>query len=255
MARKTAASPGLLFNLKEWLTLEDSARHLSIVFGETVAVADVLHLAIDKRLTLSVDFVNHGTVRKGRLVPLSECKFSIFSTSFPKPGEAMSFTRLNNLSYSDIDDLPKATLDLIKSGELILAPEALSYRPPDEFLVLEDEIKSISGVWDLPMMGGEALDVEHKYQMETNGPEVTLTNLEGAFVERDGVICQLQEDFDNNEYTPGGKASLVKLKEHIRENDLPKEKADELLNQHAEQRKKFLEKGNPPIFSRRGKWS
>lgn len=65
MARKQPRSPGLLFNLKEWLTLEDAAHHLSIMFGEEVTVADVLRLAIDKRLTLSVDFVNHGTVRKG----------------------------------------------------------------------------------------------------------------------------------------------------------------------------------------------
>ena len=31
---------GKLFNLKEWLTVADAARHLSIVFGEDVTEAD-----------------------------------------------------------------------------------------------------------------------------------------------------------------------------------------------------------------------
>lgn len=37
---------GKRFNLlKEWLTVADAARHLSIVFGEDVTEADVLRLA------------------------------------------------------------------------------------------------------------------------------------------------------------------------------------------------------------------
>ena len=68
---------GKLFSLKEWLTLDDTARYLSISFGEEVTRADVLRLAIDRRLILSVNFVNHATVRKGKLVPLEETRFSI----------------------------------------------------------------------------------------------------------------------------------------------------------------------------------
>jgi hypothetical protein len=43
---------GKLFNLKEWLTVADAARHLTIVFGEDVTEADVLRLALDERLTV-----------------------------------------------------------------------------------------------------------------------------------------------------------------------------------------------------------
>ena len=43
MVRKPQASK--LFNLKEWLTLDDAAKHLSIVFGEEVTRADILRLA------------------------------------------------------------------------------------------------------------------------------------------------------------------------------------------------------------------
>ena len=40
-------------------------------------------------------------------------------------------------------------------------------------------VTTIEGVWDLPMLGAERLDIEHKYQMLTDGPEITLTMLDG----------------------------------------------------------------------------
>ncbi|MBP7483504.1 MAG: hypothetical protein KA788_13290, partial [Lacunisphaera sp.] len=66
---------GKLFNLKEWLTVADAARHLSIAFGEEVAEADVLRLALDGQLRLSVNFVNGATARCGKIVPIDEAKY------------------------------------------------------------------------------------------------------------------------------------------------------------------------------------
>lgn len=43
-----------LFRLKKWLTVADAARHLTIVFGEDVTEADVLRLALDEKLRLSI---------------------------------------------------------------------------------------------------------------------------------------------------------------------------------------------------------
>ena len=51
-----------------------------------------------------------------------------------------------------------------------------------EFYHHEKTIVSIDGIWDLPMHGAEQLDVEHRYQALTDGPEVTLTNIDGTFV-------------------------------------------------------------------------
>ena len=65
-----------LLKLKEWLTVPDAARHLSILFEEEVAEADVLRLALDGHLTLSVLFVNHTHARCGSIVPLERAKFS-----------------------------------------------------------------------------------------------------------------------------------------------------------------------------------
>ncbi len=43
--------------LKEWLTVKDTAKRLSISVGEDVTEADILRLALDGHLTLSVYFV------------------------------------------------------------------------------------------------------------------------------------------------------------------------------------------------------
>src|ERR1700739_3911097 len=57
-----------LLNLKKWLTVAGAARHLGILFGEDVSEADVLRLALDGHLTLSVYFVNGARGRCGPAV-------------------------------------------------------------------------------------------------------------------------------------------------------------------------------------------
>src|SRR5215472_4776769 len=64
-----------LFNLKYWLTLPDAARHLSMLLGEDVNEADVLRLALDGHLTLSVNFVNYTMGRCGRVISSGDAKW------------------------------------------------------------------------------------------------------------------------------------------------------------------------------------
>jgi hypothetical protein len=229
-----------LFKIKEWLTLADAARHLSIVFNEDVTQQDILRLAIDRRLRLSVWFVNHVNVRKGRLVPLKDCPLRLL----PKPFSKSKKEWPNIPNHLKLEDIPALTSDIrigIQKGDLMLIPEGLHYKNQN-FLILDEDVESITGVWDLPMVGGESLDVEHEYQMITGGPAVTGTYLDGAFVERDGVICQLQECFDDNEYQPGSKADLKHIKAHIAENGIESEQAKKLHEEYAVRRKAFLEK-------------
>ena len=112
----------------------------------------------------------------------------------------------------------------------------------DRYLTLDDKVRSIDGVWDLPMIGGEELDIEHGYQKLTGGPSVTSENIDGAFVQRnDGEMWQLQEDYDDNQYQAGSNAALDGLKQHIADKNIGAAEAEELLNRHKEARKKFLE--------------
>jgi hypothetical protein len=156
-----------LLNLKEWLTVPDAARHLGILFGEDVSEADVLRLALDGHLTLSVDFVNHTAGRCGSRVPISQAARRAIRTLDGKEFE-------------------------IFAGLAIDDEWIIEWRP---------EIVSIDGVWDLTMLGPERLDVEHKYQRLTGGPAVTLQSLEAPLVRRDnGTYCQLQAHFGDNEF-------------------------------------------------------
>lgn len=218
---------GKLFNLKEWLTVADAARHLSIVFGDDVAEADVLRLALDGHLCLSVNFVNHARARCGVVVGYEDAEWGEF------PAELVA--TLPNIP----DEAKGKPLPYMKSLNI----------DDKRFLNLSDEVTTLRGVWDLPMIGNERLDIEHEYQNLTGGPAVTLQCLDGAFVEgRDGQMCQLQEDFDDNEFQAGSKASQEKLKHRFTEMvavDPTEEGAAEaevLLNRHEEDRKKFLEK-------------
>ena len=156
-----------LLKLKEWLTVPDVAQHLSILFGEEVSEADVLRLALDGQLTLSVDFVNPTSARCGPVVPFEEAKFS-----------------------------PLRTL----KGEIIQSPDGINLGD-GRVLELGEAIKTVLGVWDLMMVGAERLDVEHRYQMLTNGPAVRLTILEGPVVRREeGVACRLEAYLGDNEF-------------------------------------------------------
>lgn len=151
---------GKLFGLKQWVTVATAARQISLVCDEEATEADVLQLALDGHLKLSVDFVNHAKARMGKIVPENEAP-----------------TYIGSLSQQEI-------ISGIDLGD-------------GTVLVLDDETVTIEGIWDLFMKGSERLDVEHTYHRLTDGPAVDLQCLNGAFVTRpDGSICQLQDHFE-----------------------------------------------------------
>jgi hypothetical protein len=151
-----------LVKLKKWLTVPDAARHLSILFGEEVSEADVLRLALDGHLTLSVEFVNRATARCGKVIPLAD---------------------------AEIEEVPNLTGDgvvqLIKGGIALGNDRVFSY---------SRGIKELAGIWNLAMVGCERLDVKDKYQLLTGGPRVELISLDGPFVyHTNGTWAQIVE--------------------------------------------------------------
>ncbi|MGZ8982780.1 MAG: hypothetical protein ACXW11_02355 [Methylotenera sp.] len=237
-----------LFKLKEWLILSDAAKHLSIAFGEVVSEADVLRLALDGHLKLSVNFVNHTRARRGKVVSWMETEWTITPCLNRKAIREIEEKHKNSLSDKPVREYPPSLLEVM--GE-ISEDEKDDFSPcmcglnidGERFINLEKNVISISDVWDLPMIGTERLDVEHLYQQFTGGPEVTLQGLDGAFVERaGGVICQLQADFEENEYSVGSKAHLRKLGEHIVIKKIKSVEAAKLLGKYKQDRKVFLER-------------
>lgn len=212
-------SMNLLLNFKEWLTLPEAADHLSTIFAQKISEADVLRLALDGHLRLSVNLVNGAQARRGKVVG----------------PEGMEW-----------DEIPAGLVASLKKGVEEVDAKPIRYLKSlciDEgrFLNLEQTVSSIWGVWNIPMLGGDRLDVEHRYQVSTGGPDITVTNLEGAFVESlDGLeFCQLQASFDDNEFQAGSNASGAAIEEHIRVNDVSPDRAEELRAKHKIDRAAF----------------
>jgi len=169
MSKKQTPAKSKLFKLKEWLIVPDAARHLSIVFEEEISEADVLRLALDGQLKLSVYFVNHVYAIPGNVVPYEDVEW------YPDD------------SISEPSDLPEEAKDrpewLMKSKKIA----------DNRYLNLEKEVIKIKGIWDLSMIGNERLNIENEYQVLTDGPGVTISTLGSAYVEsEEGQICQLQ---------------------------------------------------------------
>ncbi|MDQ9168991.1 hypothetical protein Q8A64_01070 [Oxalobacteraceae bacterium R-40] len=221
-----------LANLKKWLTVPDAVRKLSREYDKEVSEADILQYALDGHLQLSVNFVNTVQARPGNVAQYTEAELAAAVKSGDLPGD---------LKWKK---MPKDLHAALK-GEPIKEEvwHLMSLRiGENRYLTLTDEVVTLTGVWDLPMIGAEKLDIAHAYQRLTDGPPVTLSNLDGTFVEgRDGQICQLLTDYDDNFYQAGSRAQLEKIKQYIAKDKIKPKKAKALLQEHEEARKTFLE--------------
>jgi hypothetical protein len=212
-----------LFKLKEWLTLDEAAQHISTAIGESVEKKDILRLALDTHLSLSVNLVNGAQARCGNVVGSDGAVYYDFPPIFtPELVKKM----LIQGAVENIDE----QLKVLKSLRL----------EDDLFLNLGDEVKSVRGIWDLSMWGGERLDLEHEYQMLTNGPAVTLETIDGVILRRGEMACQLQESFDENEFQQGSKAHKKVLEKTIIDERLNDEQAQELREKYKGWRKEYL---------------
>jgi len=167
-----------LFKLKEWLTVSDAAKHLSIILGEEVTEADVLRLALDRHFKLSVNLVNEARAKWAKIVPIEDAQYREYPARKSVRGEYVNGKFVRGA---------KGKLRRILQGSKI-----------DDKRVLEfaDDIVNLKGVYDLLMIGAGPLNIERKYQNLTGGPTIilTVTNPKGVLVERaDGKIYQLQD--------------------------------------------------------------
>lgn len=158
-----------LLKLKDWVTVPEAASHLSTLFGEDVAEADILRFALDGRLTLSVNLVNYAVGRRGKMLPLAEAERKII-----QPSSDELYNSINEV------DLLNGRVVSFSGGPTIIS----------------------SGVWDLAMLGAERSEIERKYHLLTGGPTVLSGSLDGLLVNRpDGTWCQLFQGDEAGEYS------------------------------------------------------
>ncbi|HYN53511.1 MAG TPA: hypothetical protein VES38_02255 [Methylotenera sp.] len=103
-----------LIKLKKWLTIDDAAKYLSTQFSEPVEPKDILQLALENDLKLSINFT--------KIIDVMEVAISPFSETTSEPS-------LDNFGHVNFED---------KSYHVSTSPQLIK----------------IEGAWDLKLFGG-----------------------------------------------------------------------------------------------------
>ncbi|SEO88744.1 hypothetical protein SAMN05216316_1369 [Nitrosovibrio sp. Nv6] len=223
------------FPLNEWLPLEQAAHHLSSVIPATVRAADILRFALDAHLKLSVRFPNFATVKRGEIIQFPHSQIEASIAAGVLPGE-LKWQMLPPTAARFLADVPEEA-----EGQPFLKIRNLKL-DDERYVKFGGKVKTISGLWDLPMIGGEMIDVEERYQQLTGGPNLISAAMEGVVVEgRDGELYQLQEQFNVKEYSSVWDQEHRELKQQIAAADIPEEEAEKLLDSHKKERKQILQ--------------
>lgn len=190
-----------LYSLKEWLTLEDAASHLASVLAEKVTVADILQLAIQKHIKLSVNLISAATANKGTVRDITEARVVLHPADAPplwlredapansleKKLRAVGVVRISDIPSLD-EEIRRAMAD--QSARALHLSEVISDTEVVEF---EKEVQTINGIYDLPMLSAEKFLIEEMYYPKVGGPDIDPWSLEGVWLERDGHIYRLCE--------------------------------------------------------------
>lgn len=228
-----------ILETKKWLTIKNAAKRLAILVedsNEQVTEDDVMQLALEGYLKLSVNFVNEVYVRSVTFTGWEDGHFCILT---PQMIATLSSTR-PDYKRERLRYLSTAIGSLQRSH---LWPNKENLNDDDEIHILADEkVSTISGVHDLLIIGGKELtEVENRYHQLTGGPAVTIKRLDGVFIESvSGMIYQLQEHCRDIENYPGSPAQQNKLKCLIANREIDEGKAKELTDKFIQDRKEFI---------------
>lgn len=148
--------------LKKWLTLPEASKQLSALLDEKVKTKDLLRLALDDSLQISVFFANGIPAMKWEVVSLREAQ-----------------------KILSLDGQSTLVMGFALNSDQILQSSS-------------DEVLLIDGLWDLAMLGAEKKDIEDEYFRRVNGPDIEIFNLDGVFVKSlNGEYYQLQARYDS----------------------------------------------------------
>ncbi|AIW16492.1 hypothetical protein VITU102760_05210 [Vibrio tubiashii] len=157
-----------LLKVKKYLTIEEAAVTLSNSLEEPVKVSDIYDLALENEITISIRLANKAFAVGGRYVNLEGHETGKFK--------------------ADTDLLTGESLDVaysVSASDALLVEEG-------KWLVFDDEIIAIDGVWDLTMIGVERQIVHGLYQNEVGGALPKPSGSRSFLVERGDVIYKLK---------------------------------------------------------------
>lgn len=119
-----------LLKLKNWLTIKETASHLSIICSANISETDILRLALDGQLTLSLHLPKRTASKRAEMIPFP-IELEYFRTK--SEDDLIMSVKGDEIIYLD------GVVDLPMIGEERLATEAEYYRvqtgKPFEFQV------------------------------------------------------------------------------------------------------------------------
>ncbi|ALO33901.1 hypothetical protein CMT41_03540 [Colwellia sp. MT41] len=172
-----------LFKFEEWLTLEDAANHISIKFGRPVTLAHLYQFSLSGDLKLSANFVNPAKAKKVTLIKKEDIK------------------------YKKI--VPKGIKDFPQTGGFKV-PTNAQHPISRELWVesIEAQVVSLSGVWDLSMIGTEKFSIKQLHQQEISSdievkvPEAMSVYVKGAKETYELQLLLTMEQYREQHNTP-----------------------------------------------------
>ncbi|MSP27498.1 MAG: hypothetical protein EXR80_03395 [Methylococcales bacterium] len=203
-----------LLKLKQRLTLSDVAEYLSKIWSANVTEADVLQFALNRDLKLSIYFVKETWAAPCHVVHYKETELKAACANNIYPEE---------LNWRK--DSVGMELVSLKIGD-------------DKFLNMQKkEWSSISGLWDLPMIDGDRLEIEQAWRNLTGSPIVTRPSCYGTFLQDDnGIIYRLRDGSNISDALNENKAKQNALRREVAINNISKENEEKLFQLLEEER-------------------
>lgn len=189
-----------IYKLKKWLSIEEAAKRLSIELGEEVTESDVLQLAVDEQLRISVNFP-HDWVGKVCYLTTDD-----------------NVVKESQKELIGLDGKPFVHFEYRKCSET-------------EYIKIDYHIRHFqAGIWELKLIGNEKIDLEWELKANSGLPCVDVINLSGFYVKnRDGIIIERQSHLNHKAKIRDDFKEL--LFEELNKNlNIARDKFNELLN-------------------------
>lgn len=173
-----------LIKIKKIFTLEETVNYLSTFCEEPILLSDIYELILSGDLTLSIRFINPAYGLKGRIIS------GVDGEKYQLNTDLVTGAVLDKPYIGYIDDNAVPVED-------------------DTWFVYDKRVHLVDGIWDLPMIGIERLEIERLYSKNLNLPDPLYTGNYGLYLKRNEVICRLQNKSLQNCHDENNEGTLI----------------------------------------------
>lgn len=142
---------------KSWLTIDDAAKYLNALLSEPVEPKDILQLALDNHITLSLNFTEIVSVMEVSIKPFSEVHPEFPSDNYDK-------VNFKDDSY-----------------------QISTYHP----------LHKINGLWDLKLFGAGEAYIKSRLLISLNKDEQLKNSKSSIYIQRDDKSYRLYEKLES----------------------------------------------------------